>query len=272
VVPTYRDWDQAQETLDGLLACRPRPAEIVLVDDNGEGEPPAWALSDYILLVRYPGNRGPSHARNVGAALQTGRQIEWLYFTDTGCTRPPDFFSHLSDAVATLGPRCVAAAGPVHGIAGPRSPINTYMTAEGILNPPMDRHGPQALVTANALVCSIAFARAGTFDATYPFAAGEDLDLGVKLRRLGLIAWVPEAAVYHRFEECTDDFRRRFVRYGRGTAHLEHRLGLRGLRPKAIAATCGSLQYLADLQAASMRIGYDAHAATLAYLTLPVSI
>ncbi|MGD9789179.1 MAG: glycosyltransferase family 2 protein [Phycisphaerales bacterium] len=265
VVPTYHDWEHARETIDGLLRCSPRPAEIVLVDDNAENDPPQWTRRAGITLAQYPGNHGPSFARNFGARLRTQRPIEWLYFTDTGCGRDRDFFAVMCDTMMGAGKGCVACAGSVYGVVGSihDSPINNYMTVEGILNPPMDEHGPQAIVTANALVSVAAFTELGGFDSSYPFAAGEDLDLGVKLRRLGRIAWAPSAIVRHRFEECADDFQRRFIRYGKGTAHLEHRLALPSIRPMAILAGSALLQHLADLQLKSMRIGYDAHKSAL---------
>ena len=71
VVPTFRDWDEARATVESLLACRPRPAESVLVNDNHEPDPPPWVRRFPIHLVNYPGNRGPSRARNAGVRLET---------------------------------------------------------------------------------------------------------------------------------------------------------------------------------------------------------
>lgn len=261
IVPTFRDWDAARETVESLLACIPCPAEIVVVDDNHETDPPGWVRRGGIILVAYEGNRGPSVARNAGAALDTGWPVDWFYFTDTGCWREPDSFARLVDARAAARFDCVAIAGPVHGVVvSPReTPINHYMTVEGILNPPMDADGPQAIVTANAAVCASAFRAIGGFDPSYPFAAGEDLDLGVRLRRFGTIRWGQHAAVSHRFVECVDDFARRFVRYGRGSAHLERRLRLPSIAPSRFTARDPALQDLADLQVASMLRGYGQH-------------
>lgn len=267
IVPTFRDWDAARETVESLLACVPRPAEIVVVDDSHEMDPPRWVRCDGIALVSYEGNRGPSVARNAGAAHNSGRPIDWFYFTDTGCWREPDFIARLVEARLSARFDCVALAGPVHGVtvSATATPINHYMTIEGILNPPMDADGPQAIVTANAAVCASAFRTAGGFDASYPFASGEDLDLGLKLRLLGSIHWARHAIVCHRFVEDVDDFTRRFVRYGKGTAHLEHRLNLPSIKPSRFIAHDPALQGLADLQIVSMRRGYEQHrGATLA--------
>jgi len=265
IVPTFCDWDEARITIDSLLACTPRPAEIVLVNDNHEPDLPAWTRRYPIYIVNYAGNRGPSHARNEGVRFDSGRPIDWLYFTDTGCVRSIDFFGELVDASMAMPRTTVAIAAPVVGVVESpgTTPINYFMTEEAILNPPRDAHGPQAIITANAAVSAIAFRAAGGFNTAYPFAAGEDLDLGVRLRHLGPIGWAERAVVQHRFEESVDDFRRRFVRYGAGNAHLEHALRLLTMRVESITAHKPVLQRLADIQVGAMQVGYDRHRAEL---------
>ncbi len=261
VVPTFRDWEEARITIDSILACRPHPAEIVLVNDNTDAGLPAWVRRYPISCINYPGNRGPSHARNEGARFNSGRPIDWLYFTDTACVRERAFFAELRDASMAMPRTTVAIAAPVIGVIDPRdnNSINRYMTEEAILNPPRDQHGPQAIITANAAVSAAAFAALGGFNTQFPFAAGEDLDLGVRLRSLGPIGWAERAVVQHRFEESPDDFWRRFVRYGAGNAHLERTLRLPSLRVESIRARDPVLQQLANIQVRAMQFGYDRH-------------
>ncbi|QKK09911.1 MAG: glycosyltransferase [Planctomycetota bacterium] len=260
VIPTFQDWEALRETLEGILCCRPRPRLLVVIDDNSEDYAPTWLGRMPVIRIWYPGNRGPSFARNVGVRRLRRQGAEWVYFTDTGCLRAPWFFDTI--ASATSARQCVAVAGPVVGES--RSieldPINSYMTTEGILNPPMGTDGqPQSVVTANALVSMRAVMSVGGFDETYPFAAGEDLQLGIDLLRCGSIAWCPDAVVTHRFEECLVDFRKRFERYGRGTCHLAWRNSLAIHKPSQIVAVKPELQALADLQVAAMSAGYLSH-------------
>lgn len=189
----------------------------------------------------------------------------WLYFTDTACVREQAFFAELVDASMAMPRSTVAIAAPVIGVVDTThcSEINRYMTEEAILNPPRDAHGPQAIITANAAVSAVAFAALGGFNTGFPFAAGEDLELGVLLRTIGPIGWADRAVVQHRFEESTDDFWRRFVRYGGGNAHLERTLQLPSLRVDSIQARDPVLQKLADLQVRAMQLGYDRHQANL---------
>ena len=261
VIPTFRDWDEARVTIESLLACRPAPAEIALVSDNRSRSAPAWTRRYPIHLVAYGENRGPAFARNAGAALRTERSIDWLLFTDTGCERDPDFLCVLSEHSHVQPRSCVAIAAPVRGfvVSASATPINHYMTEEGILNPPMQDGGPQAIVTANAAVSLAAFRAVGGFNTSFPFAAGEDLDLGLRLRRLGGISWAPEAVVRHRFRESMRDFEKRFERYGAGNAHLEAQWRLSGMRPVSFRSCDPTLQPLADAQMIAMQRGYDRH-------------
>lgn len=261
IIPTFRDWEDAKLTIESLLACRPAPREIVLVDDNGNGAAPSWTQRVPIRLIHCDRNRGPAFARNLGAALATGVRCEWLLFTDTGCTRDTDHLAKLSECSHGQPRSCVAIAAPVHGlvVSPSATPINHYMTEEGILNPPMQDDMPQAIVTANAAVSAAAFRAAGGFDTSYPHAAGEDLDLGLKLRHLGPIAWAENAVVRHRFRECMHDFEKRFERYGAGNAHLQARWNLGSMRTAPFFSHDPSLQRLADAQVRAMQRGYDRH-------------
>lgn len=216
-----------------------------------------------IHLVQYAGNRGPAFARNAGARLRTRRAIEWLYFTDGCCHRGSSFFDELADAHARMSPSTVAIAAPVLGrvVSREATPINHYMTVEETLCPPKDQHGPQAIVTASAAVALSGFEEVGGFRTVFRVAAGEDLDLGLRLRRVGMIGWAARAVVQHEFAECREDFRRRFERYGAGNAQLERLWGLPSLRAVPFRACDAGLQGLADLQVCAMQRGYDAEMA-----------
>jgi glycosyltransferase involved in cell wall biosynthesis len=189
--------------------------------------------------------------------------IDWYYFTDCGCTHDPDLFLRFEQAWRECGDCCVAITGPVTGSAP--GAINDYMTEQGILNPPVERimrnfkevKLPQAIVTANALVAGLPFAFVGGFDPQFTEAAGEDLDLGIRLHELGEIAWAEGAKAAHRFEEDESDFSRRFRRYGRGNRRLELKHGLPNLRPHLFKPEKPEHARLAELSIKAMQDGYD---------------
>lgn len=186
--------------------------------------------------------------------------ISWYYFTDCGCTHDRDLFLKFEESWRDCGDCCVAISGPVTGSGA--GEINEFMTEQGILNPPLERtiHGvylPQAIITANALIAGLPFAFLGGFDPYFQEAAGEDLDMGIRLRELGVIAWSSEARVSHRFEEDEADFYKRFRRYGRGNRKLEIKHGLPSLRARRFVPEKQEHQRLADLSVEAMQAGYD---------------
>jgi GT2 family glycosyltransferase len=192
--------------------------------------------------------------------FQWRHDIEWFYFTDCGCEHTPNLFSEFEKTWHHTGDSCVAISGPITGNG--EGPINQFMTKQGILNPPKERliydtFVPQAIITANALVSGIAFSFIGGFDETFTEAAGEDLDLGLRLRTLGIIGWAENAVVKHRFNEDKEDFMCRFKRYGAGNRRLEVKHNLPSLRAKPYSAELAELQELADLQIEAMQSGYD---------------
>ena len=188
--------------------------------------------------------------------------IDWYYFTDCGCTHDADLFLKFEKAWEDCGDSCVAISGAVTG-SGPGI-INDFMTEQGILNPPLEetRHGvfiPQAIITANALIAGLPFAFLGGFDPKFTEAAGEDLDLGIRMRQFGVIAWAPDARVAHRFAEDESDFYNRFRRYGRGNRQLEVKHQLPGLRAKKSDRKLQKQEHqrLANLSVKAMQEGYD---------------
>ena len=237
-----------------------------------EGFPPKGGLSAiYEAIVLKRGL--PDYARNgwapelrfndtfaVPTEFRWESDIDWYYFTDCGCTHHPDLFLEFEKAWRDCGDCCVAISGAVTGSG--HGPINHYMTEQGILNPPLEKtvHGvylPQAIVTANALIAALPFAYLGGFDPAFQEAAGEDLDMGIRLRELGVIMWAPAATAAHAFEESEPDFYKRFRRYGRGNRKLEMKHGLPCLRARPFTAEKPELQRLADLSLEAMQAGYD---------------
>jgi hypothetical protein len=220
-----------------------------------EGKP----LPDYMKNGVCPELIYPDFIENP-KVFKWGSDIDWYYFTDCGCTHDPDLFLKFEKSWAECGDCCAAISGPVTG-SGPGA-INDYMTEQGVLNPPLespseDVYLPQAIITANALIAALPFAFLGGFDPEFQEAAGEDLDMGIRLRDLGVIAWSPDAKVAHQFDEDESDFCKRFRRYGRGNRKLELKHGLPCMRAGRISPQKQEHQHLADLAMKALQSGYD---------------
>lgn len=220
VIPVKDDRAGVAETLAALHILTPAtwPRRIIVVDDGstdggwGTQEAVRDAADDGLPVEAFilTPNGGPAAARNAGAEQA---RTPWLWFLDAG-VRPSE--DYLTTAVAHgRGSAAVAWTGPIRSDA--TGPFADYYAAQRTLSPPAAADGRlDAFVTASVLVCQDAFRAIGGFDPLFRKAACEDLDIGLRLRPHGLIAWRHDLEVRHRFAEDEGDFRRRFARYGYG--------------------------------------------------------
>ncbi len=227
-----------------LLRPSVRPACVIIVDNNSS--PPLqlqgnWPLPVYVLRCD---RKGPAAARNDG---WRAARTEWVLFMDSDCV-PTE---------SLLPGFCSAADGSI-AYAGAVEPLDEgwlvdYYHSQKILEPPPEEDGrPAYLVTANALVLRQALDFVGGFNERFELAAGEDIDLGWRLRRFGELAYAPRALMLHEFGNNLNDFVTRFKRYGVGNLMLEQ-LHATPMTPKAFAANstdpmhklCAVAQYVA---------------------------
>ena len=191
------------------------PHEVIIVD-NASAVPihiaERFEHRGVSVRLLHCARRGPAAARNAGAAEATG---EWLLFTDSDCAPTPSFITGYAEAMSGA----VGYAGSVRAVGD--GWLARYYESQSILVPPLGAYDrPLHLITANALVWRPAFETVGGFDERFPDAAGEDIDLGLRLRQFGELAYAPAAAVVHDFGDSVTQFVRRFVRYGRGNRRL----------------------------------------------------
>lgn len=192
------------------LAEDERPLELIVVDDASQ-QPVEFAAEAVRILQG--GGRGPACARNVGWRAAKG---PWVAFLDSDCLPavgwPASFASGWRGEVAVQG--SVRAMG--------KDWLSRYYESQGVLRPMAwtEDGRPQYLISANCLVHRAALERVGGFSERFPLAAGEDVDLGLRLSQLGTLRWCAEAHVAHDFEPSLRAFFRRFLRYGRGNRML----------------------------------------------------
>jgi len=197
VVPAYlRTGQDARWLRRGVEALLAQPAvgRVLVADD---GSPcPVPPLPEGVEVLKTPVNAGPAAARNRGIARALGLGAEVVLFTDHDCLCEPGWAKGLLDA---LKPGRVAASGVTRALG--RGLLDRYQDFAGAMNGRWALPGHDSLIYGPS--CNLAV-RAGAlaevrFDERFPTAAGEDYDFCHRLRRLGTIAFVPEAVVRHDF-------------------------------------------------------------------------
>ena len=228
------------------------PKEIILVDNNSRAP---LVVRDQIenfvckLQVEKCSKPGPAAARNHGAKVAQG---DWLLFLDSDCIPTAStIFGYFASIDGSL-----AYAGQVKSLKNDL--LSSYYDSQAIFWPPIGPEAsPQYLVTANAMVWKSAFDLIGGFNETYPLAGGEDVDLGIRLSRIGKISYAPGSQVLHDVETSLWAFLKRFYRYGAGSKLVSQLLGVE-MKPRPFRPLKPTLAHwcLARLQYIGLQAGY----------------
>ncbi len=222
VVPSYNRPKQLEDCLEALTGMEGIDFEIVVVDD-GSPEPLAPICERFgprVTCIRQK-NSGPAKARNRGAAEASGA---FVAFTDDDCRPRKEWLATL---VAAHDRRDdVLVGGHVeNGLPG-----DPFATASQDLCDFLYEHfgaasGDLPFFTSNNIGLSRdAFLRMGGFDETFPLAAAEDRDFGLRWREHGgRMIYETKAVIDHFHGMTLKKFWRQHSNYGRGAFHL-HRV------------------------------------------------
>lgn len=232
VVPSYNRPLRLRRCLDALMQLEGEPPEIIVVDD-GSDEPLAPVCAQYGARVRClrQTNSGPAAARNRGARAGTRRLIA---FTDDDCRPDAGWLLTLQRAHGGNDQRLVG------GRVENALTLNRFASASQALCDYLYEYfgastGEAPFFTSNNMACSRdAFERLGGFDETFPLAAAEDRDFGLRWRASGgELVFEPSALVAHEHALDLRGFWRQHANYGRGARTLHHAMDRRGdRRPK----------------------------------------
>lgn len=189
IIPTYNRRAVLEKALLAL-ADQTLPAdgyEVIVVDDgstDGTGDMIRRLLVPYTLVYRRQERKGPAAARNHGLRLA---RAEMIVFIDSDIIVTPDFLNaHLA---AHTAPNLIGH-GPVIHTDNLENPTAAAMKLTDISR--------AFFATGNASIRKQHLFDAGLFDETFVEYGWEDLELGMRLRKLGLKAVkVPEAKGYH---------------------------------------------------------------------------
>ncbi|MEA5422979.1 glycosyltransferase family A protein [Synechococcus sp. CCY9202] len=199
VIPTYNRLPILRKCLLALeaqqLAAPVEDFEVVLVDDGSTDDTVTWLeqqadLLPHVRLIRQE-HGGPAEGRNRGVDHAHG---DVIVFIDSDLVVLPDFLCCHARALQ----RCWQSRGDklcfTYGAV-----INTANFEEPTSEPhKLNDHSWAYFATGNVAIDRELLERAGLFDTSFRLYGWEDLELGERLRRLGVVlVRCPEAAGYH---------------------------------------------------------------------------
>ncbi len=187
VIPTFNRAYILKHSVESLLNQTYDNYEIIVVDDGSSDNTPEL-MKNYEDRVKYirQENQGPTGARNNGIKNSTG---DIILFVDSDVISPPD----LIEAHVTYhkkNPRYIVQGQLVRIInieAAFKTPFTYWHYSRSFFD------------TANVSVMKKHIEAAGLFDSAVFKKGWEDLDLGIRLRKMGLIPkrLVKEAFIWH---------------------------------------------------------------------------
>ena len=228
VIPTYNRCAHLEDILnrwqqqEGLMH---EDYEVVLADDGSSDGSPAcvqeWAERAPMRVVLYASriNHGPAYARNRAIALASGSS---LLITGDDILPPHDFLVRHLDWHRANADVCEALLGSVCWPDQP--PPSRFMTwLETAGRAFFFSYPDSACVTQpdRFYTCNVSLKRAlleqvGGFDEHFPYASHEDLELGMRLARLGgmRLHYDPELVAEHDHRLTLESSIRRVHRMG----------------------------------------------------------
>lgn len=240
------------ETLREVLAALERQDagsgdfEVVVVDD-GSTDGTAGFLKKYatVTALNFTGgimaqNGGPAAARNAGLDLARGNVIVII---GDDIMPPPDFVGrhrrwhethpHRNDALLgyVTWPEVPAPSPFMRWLeGGGRAFYFRYADLEQ-----GERAGPIFFYTCNVSLKKALLDAAGPFDESFPFASHEDLELGVRLDRAGmLLRFDREAKAFHHHSLTVPSAVRRVYLMGHSAAVYWGKVGENGSSAKKL--------------------------------------
>ena len=202
--------------IDSLKEEKLLPKEIIIVDNNSNPEiflPEITKQFSIPIKLEKCYKKGPAAARNLGANLAKGN---WLFFTDSDCL----FTESTLLAYFNLTKDSNVLVGKVIPLKNDK--ISNFYKAINLLNPTFNKDNEaQFIITANCLINKVEFFNVGGFDEYFKCASGEDIDLGIRLRKKNTILYVEKSVVHHCYNDNIIKMYKRFFRYGKTIRKLE---------------------------------------------------
>jgi glycosyltransferase involved in cell wall biosynthesis len=218
IIPTYNRAEHLRRTIRYLLDQSDAPEHEILVIDDGSTDSTLELIHEFEeklagKLRRIPaGHHGPAAARNLGIIKARGNIIAMI---DDDCLPEPDWLANLI--------RGFEKDDRLAGIGGQTLPVDDtniwsrFQDLFAMRKPHEDGSGITFLLTNNAAFRRDHLIEIGGFDETFPAAAGEDVDLCMRLRAKGYtLGYEPKARIRHHNITTFAGYLKMCWRYGQG--------------------------------------------------------
>ena len=232
VIPTRDRCATLVRTLDRVLAQQPPPEGFeVVVADNGSRDGTLDALAELerahagrLRAVREPAP-GPAAARNAGVAASRGEVIMFLG-DDTEPATDDLLIRHAELHAARPEAEYAILGRVVWDHREPITPLMRWLDTGPQFAYELSQHGPVDpagfFYTAQVSLKRSIFDAVGGFDTRFPYAAVEDMEIGMRLRGRGLeLEYRPELVVLHSHPTTLERWQERMRLVGRSAALLE---------------------------------------------------
>lgn len=199
LVPCYNQARHIEGVIRAILRQTHPPDEIIVVDDASTDESARIIAELPVTLLRHERNLGPAAARNSALGASTG---EIVLCIDADAYAQPDLIATLLRAYQDLDPETFSS---LAGIGGRGVEVCQENLADRwrVIHARQDfgntyRENVPFLFGLCASYRRNVLEEAGGFDASFPVNAGEDFELGYRLRRAGYkLHYEPRAIVNH---------------------------------------------------------------------------
>lgn len=206
LIPCYNKARHIGQVIQAAMSQTHPPDEVIVVDDASTDESVVVVSRLPARLLCHQRNRGPAAARNTALEAATG---DIMLYIDADAYADPNLIEVLLRAYRQ------SSWHPLGGIGGRgiESSVHTAHDRWRALHArqdfgPYPRYDVPFLFGLCASYRREALLQIGGFDPFFPVNAGEDADVGYRLKRAGYrLYYVPDAIVYHQHSDTAESLK-----------------------------------------------------------------
>jgi glycosyltransferase involved in cell wall biosynthesis len=222
VIPTYARPQKLAQCLNAIAHLNyPRDRfEVIIVDDGSPTslEPVVQPFREqFNLTLMTQSNAGPANARNTGVTLAKGK---YIVFTDDDCEPDVNWLQVFADGFSKK-PDCMLGGYTINKLSDNIFSQTSQLLIDYIYSYYNSEDKEASFFASNNFALSKEqFLHIGSFDTTFPLAAGEDREFCDRWLYHGYkMQYLPDAIILHSHYLTWSSFCKQHLNYGRGAFH-----------------------------------------------------